>query len=344
MYTRVATLILSVGVTPALLAAQSGHFSIPGNRVGVYDLIGTVSVVAGTGDAVEVTVTRGGADGSRLRVETGPIRGEQTLRVMFPGNAFRYRENGSTTLRVREDGTFGDGMGLSARRVRIGDEGLDAFADLRVEVPAGKSITIHVGVGRITATNLNGSLRLNTAAGNVRADRITGSLEIETGSGNVAARTIRGDLDIETGSGDVEVRDVSGGRVDLETGSGDITGATLQGSMLSVETGSGNIELDGVTAPTQSHETGSGDITLGLASDVDELSIETGSGNVTLKVPPAFGAEVSVETSSGDVDTDIPLTITRRSDDRLTGRIGDGQGQVSIETGSGSVRFRPAER
>jgi DUF4097 and DUF4098 domain-containing protein YvlB len=48
---------------------------------------------------------------------------------------------------------------------------------------------------------------------------------------------------------------------------------------------------------------------------------------------------VEIETSSGDIETDFPLQVTRHSRDHLMGRIGDGNGRIAIETGSGEVRL-----
>jgi hypothetical protein len=48
---------------------------------------------------------------------------------------------------------------------------------------------------------------------------------------------------------------------------------------------------------------------------------------------------VDIETGSGGIETDLPLEVTRWGNDRVSGRIGDGQGQIDIETGSGRVRI-----
>ena len=87
-------------------------------------------------------------------------------------------------------------------------------------------------------------------------------------------------------------------------------------------------------------DTGSGDVEVALVSDTDDIMVDTGSGNVTVTVPPGYGSAVNLSTSSGDVDTDVEIQVTRRGRQHLVGRIGDGQGRMTIETGSGNVTIR----
>ena len=54
---------------------------VSGNEIAVYNLAGHVEVVRGSGSDVVVRISRGGADASELRVETGDIRGRSTLRI-----------------------------------------------------------------------------------------------------------------------------------------------------------------------------------------------------------------------------------------------------------------------
>ena len=332
----------------APLAAQGGQsYTLPGDRVTIYDLAGQITIEAGTGSSVVVQVTRLGSDASRLQVETGPLRERQTLRVIFPGDRIVMPQrdwNGNTEMWVRDDGTFGDeyrGRG-EGRRVTIGTrgDGLEAQANLSIAVPPGKSLSVHLGVGRIEASNVNGSLNLDGASADITAHGIHGSLNMDTGSGNVTATDVEGGLHIDTGSGDVRVTGAHSGGISIDTGSGDVTGSTIQGTSINIDTGSGNIDLSGTQSSEITLETGSGDVRLTLQTDIETLDVETGSGNVTLTVPEAFGATVDLETSSGNIVSDVPLQVTRRSEDRLTGRIGDGRGRMSVETGSGDVTIR----
>ena len=340
-----AGVLLALAATP-LIAAGQERFTLAGERVIVFDLAGNVSVVAGTGSGVVVEVTRGGADAGQLKVETGPYHSAEGLRVIFPGNRIvypreRHQGNYRTEMRVRDDGSFG-GMSDEGRRVTIqsSGDGLEGWADLRILVPPGKRVSVNIGVGRLDATNVNGKLDLDTSSGDVSAEGITGSLNIDSGSGEVRVTTVSGDLSIDTGSGNVGFSNATGDRIHVDTGSGDVTGTTMKATDLSVDTGSGNIELHGVSATSLSLDTGSGDVEVDLLTDTDDISVDTGSGNVTIEVPANFGSAIDIETSSGDVDTDLAIQVTRRSQERLVGRVGDGQGRLYVETGSGNVTLR----
>ena len=345
-----AGLALAANLSP-LLAQTSERFTVAGNRVAIYNLVGTITVGPGTGSDVTVEVTRQGADAGQLRVETGPIGSAQTLRVIFPDDDIVYgnqRWNGRTEMHVREDGTFGGGWDGDSergrgRRVRVESrgDGLRAHAELRVMIPEGKEVGVFIGIGEMNASNVNGTIRLDASSGNITADRMRGSLLVDTGSGNVEVSDVEGtDLNIDTGSGDVRLTGARSADVNIDTGSGSVTGTTITATDLSVDTGSGNIELSGVRATSLNMDTGSGDVDIALVSDTDDIMVDTGSGNVTIAVPPEFGSAVNLSTSSGDVETEVDIQVTRRNQEHLVGRIGDGQGRMTVETGSGNVTIR----
>jgi DUF4097 and DUF4098 domain-containing protein YvlB len=331
------------------------RYTIDDDAVAIYNLVGAVRLEPGEG-GVAVQVTRAGSDAARLRVAQGEIDGRATLRVLYPEdriNAGRGRGS-STTLRVREDGTFGDTDGEhehehgrhhrdgwdEGRKVTIASgSGLDARADLVVRVPRGHRVAVYLAVGSVAVTNVEGDLTIDTHEAEVTASGVKGGLNIDVGSGSVRATQIDGDLSVDTGSGSVEVSRVRGRSLSIDTGSGDVTGSDLEAGELSVDTGSGSIRLAGVLSPDLSLETGSGGVTAELRRDVASLRVETGSGDIAIRAPASLGAEVEIETSSGDIETDFPLQITQHARDHMVGTIGDGQGTIAIETGSGGIRL-----
>src|SRR5262245_14591297 len=98
------------------LAAQSGErFTLGGDSVALYNMVGELTVEPGSGPEVVVEVQSGGADASQLRVETGPRSGIQTLRVIYPGDRVVYPPMGRgsrSSVDVAPDGTFGGEKGL----------------------------------------------------------------------------------------------------------------------------------------------------------------------------------------------------------------------------------------
>ncbi len=336
-------------------AAQTSRHVLKGDSVAVYNLVGELRVEPGTGSDVTVDVQREGADAAKLDIQSGPLRGRETLRIIYPDDVIVMPEWGrgwNTSLRVRDDGTFGEEHGRHERgswfrdghEVRItgrGRDGLEGYADLRVSVPKGKNVALYLGVGKAFVSNVDGMIRVWVASADVAADRTRGSLQIESGSGNVDLRTAAGDVSLATGSGDLTVSGVDGSSLKLETGSGNVTLTDGKAANVHVETGSGDIEATSSSGDELSFETGSGNVNVALVTTFRTVHIETGSGDVTLKVPPTLGAEVDLDTGSGDIDLGgLTLQVRRIEHDHVQGILGDGKGRLSVETGSGDVRLQ----
>src|SRR6266511_3340758 len=348
MIARSLLLAAAVAFVSVPAVAQTSRHVLKGDSVAVYNLVGELRVEAGSGSDVVVEIQRGGADAAKLEVQSGPLRGRETLRIIYPDDVISMPEWGrgwNTTLRVRDDGTFGEEHGRPDRggwfrdghEVRItgrGRGGLQAYADLRVGVPKGKNVALYLGVGKAFVSNVEGVIRVYVASADVAADRTRGSLRVETGSGNVDIRTASGDVNLETGSGDITASGVDAASLRLETGSGNVTLTDAKAPSLHVETGSGDIEASASSGDDLSFETGSGNVDVALITTFRSVRIETGSGDVTLKVPPTLGAEVDIDTGG------LTLQVRRIAHDHVTGTLGDGKGRVSVETGSGNVHLQ----
>lgn len=348
---------LSIGALLALAAVVAPSFAPParaassaaarraiaGDDVAIHNLVGRLRVEPGAGPDVVAEITTSGRDAGRLRVEQGPLRGRATLRVVYPSDRIHVEGmNGfsSSTLRVRDDGTL-DGKAGDGRMVTLsGGGGLAAAADIVVRVPRGKRVSIYWGLGTGEVENVDGDLLVHGAALDVSARAVKGSLRVEVGSGDVSVAGAGGATWIRTGSGGVTLRDVRGDGLEVGTGSGTIDVDGVETSRLELQTGSGDVRASRVRAPRASVGTGSGRVDLALDGDAEDLTLETGSGDVSLAVPGAFGATVHFETGSGDIDSDVPITIRSRDRHEIDGTIGDGNGRLSVETGSGAITIR----
>jgi hypothetical protein len=329
----------------ATLAAQTPQrYELSASAVEVYNLAGGARIEPGTGSSVQVEVSTGGTDAAKLKVEAD----QDILRVVYPGTRIRYTKmdhDGSTTVRVDDDGIFGGEHHGGGRRIRIArDEGdIEAWADLRILVPAGRSLELHLAVGRIAAANVNGRLRLDASAAPVTVSGSKGELSVSTGSGDIRVSRGSGVGRLSTGSGEIEVTTWGDGDIEAETGSGNVTATDLASPRLRAVTGSGDVQLSRVRAPDIGVQTGSGNVTLELQSVVQVLDVETGSGDVSIVAPPTTSARLEIETGSGDIESDFPLSVTRSGRHHLTATIGDGKGRVSVDTGSGGVRLLRAK-
>jgi lia operon protein LiaG len=337
-------MILAAAVLMAIPVGAQEVERVPGRSVAVYNLAGRVEVVGGSDSDVVVRITRGGADASALRVETGQIGGRSTLRIIYPDDEIVYGELGrgsTTSLNVRDDGTFSDDRNRRGSRVRIrgGGGGLEAWADLVIEVPAGNDFAVYLAAGEVEAEGVEADVLIDTGSGGVTATGMVGALDVETGSGRVIVRRVSGDLRIDTGSGRVEVSDVVGDEIEIDTGSGGVKGVGLEADVLSVDTGSGSIELEAVTSSDVVLDTGSGSIDIDLMTDIDRLDADTGSGSITVRAPPDLGAMIEIETGAGGIELDFPVEVRSVRRDHVRGTIGDGRGEIEIDTGSGSVKL-----
>lgn len=338
---RLWCLALIPTLAVSTLSAQTSHYTVSGADVAVYNLVGQMRVESSSGSAVVVEVTRHGADGARLTIENSALNGRQTLRVIFPGDRIVYAPLGRhsrTQVRVRDDGTF---EGRGGREVTVtGDgSGLEAYADLRVLVPRGQRASVNLAVGHVTVSNVDGHLSVDASSADVEASGTRGELSIDVGSGDVGVSDAQGGLSVDTGSGEVTLTGIRADNVSIETGSGNVTGTRLGGTGLKIDTGSGDVRLSAVSAPDANIETGSGNIELQVDATLRSFHGETGSGDVTLRAPASLSAMVDLETSSGDISSDFAVAVTRREEDHIVGRIGDGQGKISVDTGSGNVKL-----
>jgi lia operon protein LiaG len=343
---------------PILLCASMAtgqdteRFTLRGERVAVYNLVGSLRVQATSGNAVEVEVTKRGSDGRRLRVETGEVRGRDALRVIYPERRISFATDRTTRGRwydrtevyVRDDGTFGDGGGGWSRddRYEITSRGggFQGYADVVIRVPAGSNIALHLGAGDASVTGVDGDVLLDVHAATVNVSGTKGRLTLDTGSGEVTVTDASGSIIVDSGSGNVEMSRVSGTDLTIDSGSGRVTATDITVADLNVDSGSGAIRLRNVTSKNIIVDSGSGSVELDLAGDVDRLRADTGSGRLLLSIPESLGAEIFVESGRHGLDVDFPMTVTRRGDDYVRGTIGDGRGEIRIDTGSGGVRLR----
>ncbi|MCA0377454.1 MAG: DUF4097 domain-containing protein [Gemmatimonadetes bacterium] len=347
---------LSLAARPA--EGQTDRRTLSGSRVSVYNIAGEMRIERGRGRDVEIEVTRRGADGDRLRIETGSMRGTQTLRVVYPSDDIVYRGRassrdgrpfrGNTESRVRDDGTWGNWNGDfgRGRRVRVSSDGrgVEAWADIVVRVPDGQAVDAYLLVGELSAVDVDGTVTLDAASARVSAERMRGVLNLDTGSGGVSVRDVRvSTLDVDVGSGSIQLDDVRADDCNLDSGSGGVSGRGVSCRRFSLDIGSGSLRLDDASLDDVSIDTGSGAITLGLRTTPRRFSAESGSGSVTLGLPASFDATLEIETGSGSITSDFPVRTTRMERRSLRGTVGDGRNSLRVETGSGSVRLRRAD-
>jgi len=338
-----------------LHAQRSDRVALNGRSVALYNLVGRLRVTGG-GSSVVATITRRGRDAGKLSVGTQTVEGREALVVKYPGDRITIPDARNrrmrTEIRVRDDGSFGNSYtndkGRSSfrfndgRRVRIGDEGggLEAAADIELQVPTGVSVRLHVAVGDIDVRNVEGDIAVDAAGAEIVVSDAKGTITLDTGSGGASLTNVAGLITLDTGSGEVTARNISGQGLIIDSGSGSVTLDGCACSKVSIETGSGNLRVTDMTTRTLSLDTGSGNVVLGLRNSPESIIIDSGSGSVTLTLPADFTTTLDIDTGSGGITSDFPLQLTSKSRDEMHGKIGSGAGRLKIDTGSGSVRLR----
>ena len=334
----------------ATLAAASAHaqgterHTLSGDAA-IWNLAGTVRVVAGSGRDVVVDVTRRGPDAGKLSIQTGELRGANALRVVYPDDDVVYPALGGGTrvrTRLRSDGTWGGSGGFfsaSDVAVRGSGRGTQAWAEVTAAVPAGGRLSVHLAAGDASVSNVDGELVIDVDAATVTTEQTRGRLSVDAGSGRVRVTGAQGDVSLDIGSGDVELRDVSASRLHVDGGSGGLTGTNITAPSVDLDIGSGGARLANVSARDLRLDAGSGSVDLDLAADIEDVKIDTGSGGVTLRVPSSLGATLDIDTGSGGIESDVPIQVTRKEHDHLRGQIGNGKGRIVVDAGSGGVRI-----
>jgi hypothetical protein len=126
------------------------------------------------------------------------------------------------------------------------------------------------------------------------------------------ARTVNGSVDAQDLDGDVEARTVNGGI--KATTKGPVDAETVNGS-INASVGRGN-----GTAP---------------------LRFRTVNGGISLDLPEGTSADLRASTVNGEIETDFPLTVKGRfSGKSVSGALGSGGRELSLETVNGSIRLR----
>lgn len=331
-------------------AASSERFTLSGDDVRIWNLAGRTVIEPTGGKQVVVLVDRGGADAAKLRIATDAVRGHPALRVLYGRDRVVYQDRtqrygSNSSVQIRDDGTWG-GDGASKdwwkgmkRRVTVSSKGsgLEAHADLHVQVPKGQRVSVYTVAGSATLTNVDGRILFDGGATDVTANNCAGALSVDIGSGSVSVNKFDGDLLVDTGSGSVGLTDVAGTTLNVDTGSGDVNGSQLAARDIQVDTGSGSVDLSAVHATSLKVDTGSGSVEVSLLSSRCALDVDTGSGSVRIEVPPTFTAEVDIDTGSGGIRSDLPMTVIEKDRDKLRARIGSGGAKLHVDTGSGAV-------
>ena len=233
-----------------------------------------------------------------------------------------------------------------------------------VTVPRQANVTLHSAFGSVRIDTIEGTVNGKTNSGSIEATAIRGTTRIETSYGAITCVDVVGDdIFAHSTSGSINVMDVEGS-AQFETSYGPVTCERFAGKTLTLKSGSGSVKISDSEAPTIDLSTsygrvnvsniitddlratsgsGSVDIVCSPACPADLIArVKSSYGSVTFTAPSTFAGHVTLSSGYGTVQTDLPVTVTGRIGDkkRIEGAVGQGNGKIDLQTGSGSVTLR----
>ena len=207
------------------------------------------------------------------------------------------------------------------------------MGDTRFElnVPVGARLLLRSISGEIEATGSKGEVEAHSVSGDIHVEDAAQRVSLESVSGGVRARRLAGDVRVNAVSGDLDVDGVNGD-LEAETVSGEVQLQNVQSKYVRVETVSGTVEYQGSADASGRYE------------------FHSHSGDLRLTLPRGAGAVFNVETFSGSLDSDTPITLEPRDDERgarpkrFSFTVGGGGARIIAETFSGDITIQHGGR
>jgi DUF4097 and DUF4098 domain-containing protein YvlB len=339
---------------------SSGTITITGTDGAECSVIATIVARAPSeeeaqelGEQVEIRLEQIG-NTLKVRADKPKLRNRRSISVSYAittpqqTNVKCVSSYGSLKLANLEGtvhGKTGSGS-IRAESVR-GATNLDtSYGSITCTDVAGQEVTLHSGSGSITASDIKGAARMDSSYGPVKCERFSD-----------------GDLSLRSGSGQITVSDASFGTCEASSSYGSVIASNMEGQSAKLHSGSGNVDITEGTAKTldmsssygrvkavqitttdlKAHS-GSGSINVECTSACPaELTadVKTSYGSVSFTAPPAFSGQVHLATSYGSVQTERPITISGKvTKKKIAGTIGEGNGSLRLESGSGSIHLK----
>ncbi|MBN1788724.1 MAG: DUF4097 family beta strand repeat protein [Sedimentisphaerales bacterium] len=182
-------------------------------------------------------------------------------------------------------------------------------------LPEGKIIKVNIERPKTTGTVYTAvDLDVNLPAGM--------NLSLESHNGKICSSGVTGMIQAVNHNGKITVTDAVGG-ADLETHNGKIN-YTGKLADLRFKSHNGGIDIQ----------------CTGQSEKPCTISAETHNGSIELITPENFSAAVDASTHNGLIHSDLPITITKKTDNNLEGTIGEGRDKLHMETHNGSIKIK----
>jgi DUF4097 and DUF4098 domain-containing protein YvlB len=221
-----------------------------------------------------------------------------------------------------------------------------SYGSIDCKSVAGPTTLLRSSSGSLTAADLKGEAKFVTSYGNVTCETFSGTgLDLKTDSGKIAISnaSFRNCL-ANTSYGSVVCNHLKGDTIKLRSNSGSLDLAIIDAPSLDVSTSYGSIKAHEITTVKLLANSGSGSINIvctpATAADLT-AEVKSSYGGIDLTAPPAFSGQVDLRTDYGSIHTALPVTVSGDiTKTKVTGKVGEGAGQLHLQTGSGSITLK----
>jgi len=191
--------------------------------------------------------------------------------------------------------------------------------DISVQIPSKRQVDVRTESGDVSIFDTKSGARVTNR------------------SGDVHLRQLNGTIEVNAYSGDIKIEDAKTTSLAVENKSGNITLTRIEGNV-NARTASGDVRVVQSSGKTFSAEAVSGDVHIDLDSAVTgSLNVRTVSGDSLVSIVDGSDCRVSLSTLRGSVVSSITLDEEAKSDQRITGRLGEGKGSLDVSAVTGNV-------
>lgn len=142
-----------------------------------------------------------------------------------------------------------------------------------------------------------------------------------------------------TSSGDITLSGQKLADVSFSASSGDITIADSLIKTLTATTSSGDISARNFSGDVNG-KSSSGKIKLHYAQFGDNIKAATSSGNIEIQLPTGAEFALTANTSSGNIAVEFPITVSQKTKNSLSGRVGNCQHTIEVSSSSGDIEIK----
>jgi len=291
-------------------ANAGGHLSMTVDR-------GSIEVVPGAVDRVDVTVTR------KMRGASG-----EKVDAILAAHEIKFND-GWNNFEIQA--AFNKGAGISSKD----QSGLQVA--YRVSVTKRFDLNLKTAGGEITVGDLEGEIVVATKGGPLSFGQIDGSVDAQTAGGNIKLAGARSKVNLKTAGGQIEAGEL-GGESSLKTAGGSITVAKSK-TKLVAESAGGSITIK-EAQNTVKAKTAAGSISAAFAAQPEaDCDLITAAGPIRLKISPELSLDISAKTAGGKITSDLDglESDNSKGGGSLHGTLNKGGRALNLRSGGGNI-------